>query len=67
MQQTTATNATPPPMQTWIDRAAIAQAVQDWALARDTGRWDQLRSAYTVDGAMHTTWFVSSADEFVRR
>jgi hypothetical protein len=49
------------------DRIAITQAVADWALARDTGRWEKLRDAYTADGVMYTTWFVGSADEFVRR
>ena len=56
-----------PALQTWLERAAITQVVQDWALARDTGRWERLRAAYTADGTMHTTWFVGSADEFVRR
>ena len=54
-------------MQDWIDRMAINQVVQDWALARDNGIWDRLRSTFTADGTMHTTWLVGSADEFVRR
>ena len=54
-------------MQACIDRMAITQVVQDWALARDTGRWERLRSAFTADGTMCTTWFAGSADEFVRR
>ncbi len=58
---------TPEAMQAYMDRAAITQVVQDWALARDTGRWDRLRSAYAADGTMHTTWFVGSAEEFVQR
>lgn len=67
MQDLASKAPTPQAMQAWLDRAAITQVVQDWALARDTGRWDRLRSAYTSDGTMHTTWFVGSADEFVRR
>ena len=51
----------------WVDRAAIAQVAQDWGLARDDGRWDQLRACYTPDGVMHTTWFVGPAAEFVER
>lgn len=51
----------------WLDRAAITQVVQDWGLARDDGRWDQLRACYTSDAVMHTTWFVGSAAEFVER
>ena len=51
----------------WLDRAAITQLVQDWGLARDDGRWDQLRACYTTDATMHTTWFVGTAAEFVER
>ena len=54
-------------MHSHLARAAITQVVQDWALARDTGRWERLRSAFTTDGTMHSTWFVGSADEFVQR
>lgn len=54
-------------LQDLLDRAAITQVVQDWGLARDTGRWDELRSFYTPDARMHTTWFVGSAVEFVER
>ena len=50
-----------------LDRAAITDLVQRWGLARDVGRWDELRATFTADGIMHTTWFVGSADEFVRR
>ena len=54
-------------LETWLDRASITQVVQDWGLARDDGRWDQLRACYTSDAVMHTTWFVGSASEFVER
>ncbi len=54
-------------LQTLLDRAAITQVVQDWGLSRDAGRWDNLRSHYTRDAVMHTTWFVGSAAEFVQR
>lgn len=50
-----------------LDRAAITQAVQDWGLARDTGRWDQLLAFHTFDATVQTTWFVGSAAEFVKR
>ncbi|HSW15604.1 MAG TPA: nuclear transport factor 2 family protein [Ramlibacter sp.] len=51
----------------WLDRAAITQVAQDWGLARDDGRWSQLRECYTSDAVMHTTWFVGPAAEFVER
>ena len=50
-----------------LDRAAIAQVVQDWGISRDAGRWDKLRSFYTSDAIMYTTWFVGPATEFVER
>jgi hypothetical protein len=57
----------PDPMQDLLDRAAITRAVNDWGLFRDTGRWEALRTLFTPDATMHTTWFVGSADEFVER
>jgi SnoaL-like protein len=48
------------------DRAEIVDAVANWALWRDTGRWDQLASLYTPDAIQHTTWFVGPASEFIR-
>lgn len=48
-------------------RADIVQAVANWALWRDTGRWDRLASLYTADAIQHTTWFVGPAAEFIAR
>ena len=50
-----------------LDRAAITEVVQDWGISRDAGRWDKLRSFYTSDAIMYTTWFVGPAAEFVER
>lgn len=50
-----------------LDRAAITRLVNDWGLARDDGRWDQLRACYTPDAIMHTTWFAGPAADFVER
>ena len=49
------------------DRAAIMDAVANWALWRDTGRWEQLARLYTPDAIQHTTWFVGPAAEFIER
>ena len=49
------------------DRFAIIHAVANWALWRDTGRWEKLRTLYTADAIQHTTWFVGPAREFVDR
>jgi hypothetical protein len=54
-------------LRTLLDRAEITQVVQDWGLARDTCRWEKLRSFHTADGKVQTTWFVGSAFEFVER
>ena len=48
-------------------RFAIINAVANWALWRDTGRWDKLRGLYTADAIQHTTWFVGPAREFIER
>lgn len=50
-----------------VDKAAVREAVENWALWRDTGRWDALLRLYTSDAIVHTTWFVGSAREFVER
>jgi hypothetical protein len=47
--------------------AVIREAVESWALCRDTGRWRELRALYTADALVHTTWFVGAASEFVDR
>ena len=47
--------------------AAIREAVENWALFRDSGRWEELASLYTPDAIVHTTWFVGPASEFGRR
>lgn len=48
------------------DCPAIVEAVANWALWRDTGRWDALATLYTPDAIQHTTWFVGPASEFIR-
>jgi hypothetical protein len=48
-------------------RGLIREAVENWALYRDTGRWPELRALYTADAIVHTTWFVGAASEFVDR
>ncbi|MDM0036864.1 nuclear transport factor 2 family protein [Variovorax sp. J22P271] len=50
-----------------IARAEIARVAQDWGLARDAGRWNELQALFTPDAVMHTTWFVGSASEFIER
>ena len=50
-----------------LDRQDIAAVIADWALYRDTGRWDSLRALYAPGATMQTTWFDGPADEFIDR
>ena len=60
-------SAPPNPLIGWIDRAAITRVVNDWGLFRDAGRWDRLRTLYTPDAVMLTTWFAGPASNFIDR
>jgi len=50
-----------------LDRQEIAAVIADWALCRDTGRWQRLRSLFAPGATIQTTWFDGPADEFVDR
>src|SRR5207244_3389954 len=41
------------------------ETVGNWALWRDTGRWERLRGLYTPDGTQQTSWFSGPAAEFI--
>lgn len=47
------------------DRAAIRDLIESWALWRDAGMWDRLRTVFHDDGRMMATWFQGSADKFI--
>ena len=47
------------------DRAAIRDLIESWALWRDAGMWDRLRTVWHADGQMMATWFQGSADDFI--
>jgi SnoaL-like protein len=48
------------------DEAAIRRLVENWAVWRDAGDWDRLRSVWHDDGRMMATWFQGSRDDFIR-
>jgi hypothetical protein len=50
-----------------LDRNDICNVIAQWALCRDTGRWETLRSLYAPGATMQTTWCECSADEFIDR
>lgn len=49
-----------------IDRLAIRDLLQNWAVWRDAGDWERFRTVWHDDGVMMATWFQGSADEFIR-
>jgi hypothetical protein len=47
------------------DKQAITDVVQSWALYRDTGDWDGLRSTVHPDAIMTATWFEGLFEAFI--
>jgi hypothetical protein len=52
-------------MSQWEEKLAIAEAVQNWAFARDFGDWDRLRAVFHPDGVMTSTRFTGPAEAFI--
>ena len=50
----------------FIDRLAIRDLVENWAVWRDAGDWDRFRTVWHEDGWMMATWFQGSRDDFIR-
>jgi hypothetical protein len=48
-----------------LDRLAIRQLVENWALWRDSGDWERFRTVWHDDGVMMATWTQGSADQFI--
>jgi SnoaL-like domain len=46
-------------------RRAIRELVESWAVWRDAGDWERLRTVWHDDGRMMATWFQGSADGFI--
>jgi SnoaL-like domain len=49
-----------------LDRLAIRDLIENWALWRDAGDWERFRTVWHSDGRMMATWFQGSAEEFIR-
>lgn len=47
------------------DQLEIRNLIESWAIWRDSGNWDRLRTTWHKGGMMHTTWFSGTGDEFV--
>ena len=51
---------------TAVDRFAIRELVENWALWRDAGDWDRFATVWhPADGWMTATWFQGPATEFI--
>ena len=48
-----------------IDRLAIRDLLENWAVWRDAGDWERFRTVWHDDGVMQATWFQGSADAFI--
>ena len=49
-----------------LDRLAIRDLIENWAVLRDARLWDQFRDVWHPEGVMQATWFQGNADEFIR-
>jgi hypothetical protein len=49
-----------------LDRLAIRDLVENWALWRDAGDWERFRTVWHEDGRMEATWFQGSAEAFIK-
>jgi hypothetical protein len=49
-----------------LDRLAIRDLVENWAVWRDAGDWERFRTCWHEDGVMQATWFQGGADDFIR-
>jgi SnoaL-like protein len=48
-----------------LERQAIRELVENWALWRDAGDWERFRTVWHSDGRMMATWFQGTADQFI--
>ncbi len=48
-----------------LERLAIAEVVQNWAIWRDAGDWERFRTVWHDDGWMTATWFQGPAETFI--
>jgi SnoaL-like protein len=49
------------------DKIACAELIQAWGVARDQGKWKELRATFTPDGHISVSWFRGSFEQFVER
>lgn len=49
-----------------LDRLAIRDLIENWAVWRDAGHWERFATVWHDDGWMSATWFQGSASDFIR-
>ena len=49
-----------------LDRLAIRDVIENWAVWRDARMWDRFRGVWIGEGKMMATWFQGTADEFIK-
>ncbi len=48
-----------------LEKLAIAEVVNNWAVWRDAGDWERFRTVWHADGWMTATWFQGPAEQFI--
>ncbi|OED35991.1 hypothetical protein AB833_28915 [Chromatiales bacterium (ex Bugula neritina AB1)] len=48
-----------------LDKLALHELIQNWAIWRDAGFWEKFRTVWHDDGRMMATWTQGTADEFI--
>ena len=48
-----------------LDRLELRQLIDNWAIWRDAGMWENFRTVWHDDGRMMATWTQGTADEFI--
>jgi hypothetical protein len=49
-----------------LERLAIREVVENWAVWRDAGDWERFATCWHDDGRMMATWFQGPARDFIR-
>jgi hypothetical protein len=49
-----------------LQRLAITEVVNNWALWRDAGHWERFSTVWAENGWMSATWFQGPAEEFIK-
>ncbi len=49
-----------------LERLAIREVVENWAVWRDAGDWERFRTCWDDEGRMMATWFQGPADAFIK-